>query len=344
MKPILKKISKHKNNKFYYYSLNFARQFVPRVVLQTLLDQKLSGLKKQDINYILYRVNYYNRLESICNLPEETKALSEFRLKKKLKTYFFDCFEYTRYFPDRMKIDYTFGDITTTPPVPSIVKSRPINGNNEFGILMKLNKIRHFTFVNDKIKFRNKKPLLIGRMNVNQAHRLRFLEIYFNHPMCNIGQINEKGGDKKFLKEYLSLDEHLSYQFILCLEGHDVSSALKWVMSSNSVAVMPLPKFETWFMEGTLIPNHHYIEIKDDYSDLEEKLKYYIAHPKEAEQIAKNANEYCAQFKNKKQENLISLLVLEKYCHLTGQKDLNKHCKNLFNDSTLKVPKSKMII
>ena len=32
------------------------------------------------------------------------------------------------------------------------------------------------------------------------------------------------------------------------------------------VAVMPKPKYESWFMEGKLIPNYHYILIKDDYS------------------------------------------------------------------------------
>ena len=47
-------------------------------------------------------------------------------------------------------------------------------------------------------------------------------------------------------------------------------------MSSNSLAVMPKPKFESWFMEGLLIPDHHFVEIKRDYSDLEEKLNYYI--------------------------------------------------------------------
>ena len=41
-------------------------------------------------------------------------------------------------------------------------------------------------------------------------------------------------------------------------------------MSSNSVAVMPRPKYESWFMEGRLQPGVHYIEIKDDYSDLED--------------------------------------------------------------------------
>ena len=90
-------------------------------------------------------------------------------------------------------------------------------------------------------------------------------------------------------------------------------------MSSNSIAVMPRPTCETWFMEGTLIPDYHYIEIKADFSDLEERLNYYIEHIDEAQEILKHAHEYVAQFKNRERENLISLLVLDKYFEMTGQ-------------------------
>ena len=30
----------------------------------------------------------------------------------------------------------------------------------------------------------------------------------------------------------------------------------------QSIVIMPKPKYETWFMEGTLIPDYHYIFIK----------------------------------------------------------------------------------
>ena len=92
-------------------------------------------------------------------------------------------------------------------------------------------------------------------------------------------------------------------------------------MSSNSIAVMPRPKIESWFMENKLIPEKHYIEIKDDYSDLENKIEYYVKNPEKCKRIIKNANQYVSQFKNKNREDLISLLVLEKYFHFTNQKD-----------------------
>jgi len=116
----------------------------------------------------------------------------------------------------------------------------------------------------------------------------------------------------------MTIKQHLDYKFILCLEGNDVASNLKWVMSSNSVAVMTRPTCETWFMEGRLIANYHYIAIKDDFSDLEEKLNYYINHPEEAKAISRHANEYVKQFRNNKREDLISLLVLKKYFEIVN--------------------------
>ncbi len=118
----------------------------------------------------------------------------------------------------------------------------------------------------------------------------------------------------------MSLWEHLDYKFIMALEGNDVASNLKWIMSSNSLAVMPRPTCETWFMEGTLLPNVHYVEVKEDFSDFEERINYYITHPDEAEQIIKNAHQYVEQFLDKEREDLISLAVLDKYFRLSQQK------------------------
>ena len=59
-------------------------------------------------------------------------------------------------------------------------------------------------------------------------------------------------------------------------------------------------------------------EVKYDFSDLEERLTYYIQHPEEAEAIIRHAHEYVAQFQDKKREKLISLLVLKKYFDITN--------------------------
>ena len=87
---------------------------------------------------------------------------------------------------------------------------------------------------------------------------------------------------------------------------------------------MPVPKYETWYMEGTLIANCYYVLIKKDYSDLEEQMEYYINHADEALEIIRNAHLYIEQFKIKQREDLISLHVLEKYFYKTSQKTISE--------------------
>lgn len=315
----LKRISnKHKNNKFKYYLEGYFRTYAPKFIFRCLLKKKLSAQKQFDPIYLQKRVDYYNRLNLVTELPNDSVALKDFKLPEKLKVYFLDAIEYTRFFPSYLKIKTLFGDITHVPEYPSITKSRPIMGDNANSVLLKLSKVRHYMFVKDAYAFDDKKNMLIGRSNAMQEHRIRFLNQYIDHPLCDVGQVNR---DKNFhlIRNRVTIDEHLRFKFILCLEGNDVASNLKWVMSSNSIAVMPEPTFETWFMEGTLIPDFHYIRIKEDFSDLEERLIYYINHPEECKQIIANAQAYVQPFKNKKQEELLNLLVLKKYFEKTGQ-------------------------
>lgn len=326
MKQIFKKLSwKHKNNKVFYYGINFARQLLPERIFQLQLARKMSALKNYDIDYIKKRVNYYNKLELNVSLTDDAASLANFKMKKKNKTYFFDSYEYTRYFQPDLRVKFEFGDVTFIPSEPAIVKSRPIKGDNANSVVLNLDKVRHFTFINDKKDFSKKKNMLVSRNYVTQEHRLRFLEMYINHPLCNIGKINKGSDHQDLLKEILTFEEQLDYKFILCLEGNDVASNLKWVMSSQSLAVMPVPKYETWFMEATLIPDYHYVLLKDDYSDLEERMEYYISHTDEALQIIRNAHQYIEQFKIKEREDLISLLVLEKYFYRTDQILISKN-------------------
>ncbi len=316
LKDIKRASFKHKNNKIKYYILNYLSFFAPACFFRWQLAKKLIlPNNKEERDYILDRVNYYNRLTKQVVLPETAIRLCDLTMSKP-KVYAFDTYRYARYFPRDVKFCPLFGDITHVPDVPSLTKSRPIAGDNANSVVLKLDKIRHFIFVKDKNKFENKKNMMVGRSKAHQKHRVSFLMQYINHPLCNIGQVNHNI-NPQFIRPRMTIEEHLKYKFILCLEGVDVASNLKWVMSSNSLAVMPQPKYETWFMEGRLIPNYHYVQIKDDYSDLEERLDYYIKNTAEALAIIENAHRYVAQFKSKKREEQISLLVLDKYFRMT---------------------------
>ena len=311
----------HKNIKQFYYAYNALKLLIPNFIYRKRLAEKLKDLHTSDKDYIQQRVRYYNKIAEQVVLPEWVRPTSALKLGKKHNTYFFDSYAIARYFSLDLKVHFLFGDIIDIPQIPSVVKSRPISNHNQNAVLLKLNKVRHFIFTKDKNRFEDKKNMLIGRGGVgsHKPKRVVFYEKYFNHPLCDLGQINKNTPHDHWYKKKMSIEAHLKYKFVLCLEGIDVSTNLKWVMSSNSVAVMPKPTMETWFMEGTLVPNFHYIEIKEDYSDLEERLNYYINHPHKCLEIIKNANAYVDQFKDVKRERLISLLVLEKYFKKTQQ-------------------------
>lgn len=318
---LLYKLRSGKNSKFAYNLVNVFRLIIPRWIYQRRLRRKLASLSSQkDREYIEWRVNYYNRLSGKTQLPASASHLSEHKMGRQ-KVYFFDTYQYTRWFSDRFQWCFCPGDVTYVPEYPSIVKSRPLAEDNENSVLMKLNKVRHFIFVNDKKPFATKKNGAVFRGKVKgKPSRKEFMEMYFHHPMCDLGDVSKNTTDpKEWQTEKKTIREHLDYKFVMALEGNDVASNLKWIMSSNSIAVMPRPTYETWFMEATLVPDYHYIEIKPDFSDLEERLHYYIDHMDEAQKIIKHAHEYIAQFKNRNREELISLLVLDKYFRMTGQ-------------------------
>jgi hypothetical protein len=308
-----------RRNKIPYYIQSLLRQTIPGALYKSALKRKLATIKKYNKAELADRVNYYNKLQKPVNIGDNATELQNMDMFKSPKTYNFDTFEYTRYFNERLKINLLSGDITYVANIPSIQKSRPVADNNANAILLKLDKKRHFFFIKDNKPFADKKDLLIGRGIIRQPHRIRFMEMYFDNPLCDLGEVNKKTDRTEWLKPKISIVAHLDYKFILSLEGNDVATNLKWIMSSNSIAVMPKPKYETWFMEGRLIPDHHYIQINDDYTDLEEKLKYYINNLQQAQQIVNNANNYVKQFKDKRKEDLVSLLVLEKYFYSTGQ-------------------------
>lgn len=277
------------------------------------------------------RIEHYNKLApNSCFKGVETQQqvykLSDLKMhaiidgRRSGSNYCYDTLRYTRCYDQNLKACFVFGDVFWIPEQPSLVKSRPINGDNRNSVLMPLNRIRHFNFISDSSSFESKRDMLIGVSYAQQQHRQDFLRMYFGHQLCRLGSA-EKFTDERSVwnVEHISIVEQLKYKFILCLEGYDVATNLKWVMSSNSIAVMPKPKFETWFMESRLEGGVHYIEIADDYSDVEERLQYYIDHPDKAREIIEAAHRFVDQFRNKKLERIIATKVTDRYFERTNQ-------------------------
>lgn len=306
-----------------YFNGALRRVIPPRFWQRRLirvLDEfaRLDADKQQDI---LQRVNYYNKLNSCFTFPSRMDFNCQLYACKKSSAYVMDFKKLIGYFPPTMSYSYLFGDIVKVPDFPTFLKSRPIcsGQENENSVLLKLNKIRHYYVVDDKLMFDKKIPKLVWRGKSNQPERVEFLQRFYFNSICDVGDTHYKEKRTIYEKPFLSIPEQLQYKYVLSIEGIDVATNLKWIMASNSLCFMRRPRYETWFMEGSLIPNFHYVLLKDDYSDLEEKIEYYNMSPEEAKNIIKNANQYVSKFFDEETELMISLLVIKKYFELSKQ-------------------------
>lgn len=308
-----------------FYTGNFTRYFLPNAMFRFNFRERLKSLSDRERDEIEKRVRYYARLSENSEIDSQTAvSVGDFHYpwkeEHKFTTYFFDLYECVRCFPPYCRFNYLMGDVAWDLPFPTFAKTRPITDGQSNTVLLPLNKVRHFRFINDSRKFREKKDMIVFRNVVRrQPQRSLFLEKFIDHPMCDVGQINKDAANPRYIKPYIPMQDQLDFKFIACIEGNDVATNLKWVMSSNSVAVTPRPRIESWFMEGTLKPDYHYIEVRPDYSDLIEKLEYYISHPEKAEAIISHAHEYIDKFRNRDIELLTARLTAERYFRLTGQ-------------------------
>jgi len=315
-----------KNSKFLYYLRAVMREIVPAAILRQQLDKELDRCRERyDMRYVEERVEYYCKLVKPTPLGNDAKPLSHFHKKGNSSTYYYDSREIVRWFSPTLVWQYLFGDIRDIPDTPTVVKSRSTLVDNSNSILLNLDKCRHFVFLKDKTPFEQKKDMAIFRGQIgNRENRRLFVERFASNSRIDAANTLAKGGlfstnvDGKATSPRLSLYDHLNYRYIMALEGNDVASNLKWIMSSNSLAVTPPMTCETWFMEGRLKGDVHYVEIKDDYSDLEEKMDYYSSHTEAARNISRAANEYTMQFRDQRRERFIALLVMKHYFEMTN--------------------------
>lgn len=224
--------------------------------------------------------------------------------------------------------------------IPTLVKSRsvtpPKNISLRGSIVCRLNVRRHFGTIRQlagaDIPFEQKKNAIVWRgaptgygfgnnIPFRPVSRQTLVEKYANeHSLrnhINIGLVQCSAQTQQWIiyaRPRLSLQELLQYKYILSVEGHDVATNLKWILKSQSLLFMHKPYIESWIMEGFLIPNIHYIQVRDDFSDLTERMEWCNNHPSECKRIIRNANKYISMFLDENRELSLQKRVLQTYC------------------------------
>ncbi len=189
-----------------------------------------------------------------------------------------------------------------------IFKFEPIN---------ELNKIKYIKKIDIPWNKKNNKLFWRGRQSSDYNSLSTILvKKYFNYKNKNIDISYENNNNLKyndFSRNIVTDHEILKSKFLIYLENHDTLVDLKCKMFSNSVIFMVKPTRSSWFMEELLIPNTHYILIKNDLSDLEEKYNWALKNQHICRQIVKNSNDFVNNFLNLENEYFIQQQLYNLY-------------------------------
>ena len=121
-----------KNNYFLYNLKGIGRMLYPSIFLPLNRERILRDLERRDdLDYIKKRVDYYCQMCEKITLDDDAKTLDFLRWTHKSTAYFFDAYEYARYFPQKFRAHFAFGDVNFIPQKPSFAKSRPIRSYYE---------------------------------------------------------------------------------------------------------------------------------------------------------------------------------------------------------------------
>jgi len=193
-------------------------------------------------------------------------------------------------------------------PKKLLIKIRDSHNNKSSGIIANLNSARHWNYCHISnqcdCKWIDKKSEPFWRGSTtgididNRSYtRADFVKDYYDVYDVAFSEIHRKRHEHLSIynKEMMPIYEILQHKYVICIDGNDKASSLNWILYSNSVPIMPKPRFYSWLCEPWLKAGVHYVEVKADFSNLVEKIEWCKSNDKECEEIANNGKEFIWQ-------------------------------------------------
>lgn len=165
---------------------------------------------------------------------------------------------------------------------------------------------------NPKNYWGNKKEVIFWRgdaqggiFSIDQWHeaprsRLALLSQYYPNDVdasfSSLTEINESVRDEMLqclpLQNQIPYSTHLNYKYIAVADGDSCPFPQFYLaLSSGSAAFKNKSPNIQWYYNA-LKEGEHYIEVRSDFSDLPEKVKWAKSHDKELRKISKNAENF----------------------------------------------------
>jgi hypothetical protein len=105
--------------------------------------------------------------------------------------------------------------------------------------------------------------------------------------------------------KFVTLEDHCKYNYLIDIEGNGYSGRIKYLLFTGRVVLIQERKLKTYY-HFLLKPFVHFVPVKDDFSDLLEKLDWLDQNPSISREIGINGQKFAM-------ENLRKDAVLENY-------------------------------
>ena len=218
-------------------------------------------------------------------------------------------------------------------PYPVIVKARDSHNPNANGVICAINRKRHWEFVplaavhpDLQVDWHQKISMPVWRgvstslkHDYHRGHLVTQYSKKYDFGFSNIVEkqayldVFEKYNLEAYVKPPLSIKQLLHYKYIVAIDGNDKASSINWILASTSVPIMPKPRFHSYLCEPWLEPNVHYVEVKRDFSDLEEKIEWCQNNDKLCQEIAANGKAFILDnFSDREREFKIQKDLIQK--------------------------------
>ncbi len=111
---------------------------------------------------------------------------------------------------------------------------------------------------------------------------------------------------------------HLKYKYLVDVDGNSCSfERYFWLLLSNSLVLKQITPNIQWYYGG-LEPYKHYLPVKEDLSDLSDKLCWAKEHDVEAKQMAENATRFVEENLTAEDTLLYFYLLIKEYAKLAS--------------------------
>lgn len=170
-----------------------------------------------------------------------------------------------------------------------------------------------------------KKEMAIWRGSLTRQMRLKLCQLSSQHPDDLDAKLNTKADDPTLQRqiekeglfgEKVSWKEFLACKYLPTLDGVCCAApAFQWRLLSGSLTLKQESDEIQWFYRMVL-PDLHYLPIKNDLSDLTQKIEWARAHDQECKEMAERACQFVLNHLMMEDVYLYFHLVMKHYSAL----------------------------